>query len=208
MGQVGYLQDGGSKRLACMIKRDRYELVVIDTLARAAPGIDPSDPKAMVHVLEPLHEISHQANCTVLLTAHLRKPGALSTEDIGNELLGSTTTAATPDTLIGLFRDRGAATARLEITGHDVIDETLDVEFDLTTGTWRLAPTVGSRVTPVQQQALDAITVITTAGRKPTLHEIALQVQKDDSNMGKVLNELQGRGLVRRDPTTKIYTLP
>lgn len=152
--KVGDLRTGGGAKLAELMQAGGYRLVVVDTLSRAVGG-DQNDVREMTEALSPLQAIALEHNCAVVLVDHHNK---LSTGDALTDILGSTAKGAVADTLLGLYRERGQADAKLTILGRRVRDQTIDLTFDGMTGCWQPhGETGGLEITANRQAILDAL---------------------------------------------------
>ena len=77
----------------------------------------------MTEWLTPLQEMAHSQNCAIILVDHHKKPTGFDQDAIA-DILGSTAKGAMADTVLGLYRERGKAGAKLSITGRDVEEKT------------------------------------------------------------------------------------
>lgn len=134
--KIGDIRNGGGKRLAQIIKEKRYRLTVVDTLSRAISG-DQNDSAVMTSWLAPLQEIAHAHNSAILVIDHHNK-GFGSGQDMISDILGSTAKGAMADTILGLYRERNKAGARLSITGREVEERDLELRIDWKKGLWQL----------------------------------------------------------------------
>jgi hypothetical protein len=137
--QIGPLSRGGWGKLAQYIKERQCRFVAIDTLARVIRG-DQMDPDQMTRGLEPLQQLAHQQNSSLLLLDHHRKASGVGqggTLDAIGDILGSTSKGGVADTAWGLYRERGKAGAKLQITGRDVEERTLQLRIDWETLYWQ-----------------------------------------------------------------------
>ena len=133
--QIGDLKAEGGEKLARQIEMRGYRLVVIDTLSRAVSG-DQSDVSEMTRALAPIHVMSKTCNCCTTLVDHHNKGFGRSPDAI-LDLLGSIGKGAIPDTILGLYREKGKSTAELVVTGRRVAEQTLALEFDKLTACWQ-----------------------------------------------------------------------
>jgi hypothetical protein len=111
------------------------KLIVVDTLARAFGRRDWNDVSDATDALADLQRLALEAECCILCLDHHRKN--MSAPDAVDDILGSTGKAAVADTLLGLYRKRGERGATLRVTGRDVDDAELALEFDPTTFCWQ-----------------------------------------------------------------------
>jgi len=185
--------NGGLDKLTQQIYSSGYRLVVIDTLSRAIPG-DQQDVQIMTRALTPLQETAHQVNCGIMLTDHHRKAGGIG-PDVIADILGSTAKGAMADTVWSLYRERGKNGAKLSITGRDVEEQTLQLEFDKHCFAWRcLGNTTDLNITPRYQEILDTLSRLGLS----SLKEIAEDTGQPPSHTHNRLQELVVAGLVNR----------
>lgn len=188
------MENGGGEILAQTILEKGYRLVVIDTLSRAIPD-DQQDVQAMTRALTPLQEMAHQVNCAVMLNDHHRKAGGIN-PDVIADILGSTAKGAMADTVWSLYRERGKNGAKLAVTGRDIEEHTLQLEFDATTCNWRnLGNTSSLNVTDRRQEILDALSRLGRA----QLKQLEQETDQPASHLHNRLQELVAAGLVTRD---------
>ena len=118
-------------------------LIVIDTLARFIPMGDSNDYSGIIQKMEPLiancGELGRRHEVTTILTHHSRK----STEGSDAQaVLGSTSIAAQPDTLLRLSVNRSTGNRRLAIESrYAQLDdpESVEMAIDQETGEYKLA---------------------------------------------------------------------
>jgi len=189
--RVGDLGRGGAARLASQIERGQYRLVVIDTFSRAFAG-DQNDHAAMTAALSPIQEIAQTLNTAVVIIDHLRK-GGTDTADAVVDLLGSTAKAALCDAVMGLYRERGKAAARLLVTGRDVEERSLALTMDWQAGLWRCEGRADA-VELAGRQA-DIVAVVKEMGGA-TIAAISTAIGRDRSNTYRACMDLCERGII------------
>lgn len=201
-GEFKFLHIGGAEQIERAIRTRNYALVVIDTFRRATRGIDSKRPEQFDAALEPLQEAAHATNSVALIVDHTRK-NSQSGEDIIEDLIDSTAKTATPDTVWGLYRERGKTGARLQITGKDILETTLALKFDAVTGCWQCEGDVARLITPVQTELVRAIRKL---NKRATMTNIAHAVKRPESNVTRELNELLANSFIMRDHA-KVYSI-
>lgn len=135
----------------------RYELVIVDTLARALGYVDPNKAADMNLHLGTLQRAAVDRNMTILLIDHHRKNGGEGS-DVIDDLLGATAKAGVLDVAWGLYRKRGEKTATLKLTGRDIEERELAMRFDRQTGCWECLGDAAEIIASEQEQAvLDAL---------------------------------------------------
>jgi hypothetical protein len=187
--QVHYLNSGGTIQLTNRIKELHYTLVVIDTLSRAIAG-DQNDVALMTKALSPLQSIPQDLNCGIILIDHHKKTKNQSSDVIA-DVLGSTAKGAVVDTVIGLYRERGKPGARLDITGRDLTECTMNLNMNWEIGTWQLISP--SETLPEGQ--LELITLLENEGPL-RLIEISKKLKRNRGTIHKQLARLEGMGKV------------
>jgi len=111
------------------------KLIIIDTWARFAGLEDYSDYAATVSAMTGFSFLAEKYGVSFLLIHHTRKQIA---EDFVLSSLGSTGIPGSVDTILVLKRDRGTSRAKLLITGRDLEDSELILEWDRELNGWAL----------------------------------------------------------------------
>lgn len=187
-------QNGGLVQLQDAIIRNGYTLVIVDTLSRAA-RFDQGDVGEATAVLGNLQRLAVDHHCTIFAVDHYRKPVGF-VGDLVDDVLGSTGKAATADAIMGLVRERGKRGAILRVTGRDVEEHDLAIEWDATTCCWQLlgdaqevARTEGCR------EVLEALEAL---GGEATTKEISEYTGQNKGTVSKLLADLLNEGKVTR----------
>lgn len=171
-----------------------YQLVVVDTMARALGKVDQNDQVAIGFVVNQLQRWAIEHDLCLLLVDHHKKPSA-TINDLVSDVLGATSKTAAADAVMGLYRQRGQRDATLKVTGRDIEERELSVEFDKTIGTWILRGDAEQVVNGEQMQAI--LEALQTFGQA-THREICEATNQDRSNAFTRLQELVARGAVQR----------
>ena len=109
--------------------------------------------------------------------------------------MGATSKTAVADAVIGLYRKRGQRDATLKVTGRDIEERELSVDFDKSIGSWTLRGDADQVVNGEQQQAIiDALRVLESA----TYKDICDVIGQDRGNTFRRLTELVNRGILER----------
>ncbi|MBN1230483.1 MAG: AAA family ATPase [Anaerolineales bacterium] len=189
--QIGDITNGGGERLARQIQDRKYRLVVLDTFSRSVPG-DQSDVHDMTASLTPIQEMAHKTGAVVLMVDHHRKSNGFNADAIA-DILGSTAKGAMTDTVWGLYRERGKQGANLAITGREVEEQTLSVNFDRGTFCWEYEGDANSlKMTERRQEIIDALEVL----GKASLTEISNNIGQDKSNTYRRLQDMVNAGII------------
>lgn len=197
LDRVGDLRNGGNETLARQIERRKYRLVVIDTLSRAVAGTaDQMDVDDMTATLSPVQEVAFNHNCAVVMIDHHNKAAGLrGTPDVINDVLGSSAKAAVADTIWGIYREQGKASAKLAIIGRDVEEKTLAMTWDWVTGCWQLeGDAFEIEITERRQEILEAGHGLGKCG----LMDIVAVVDQPKSNTHSRLQDLVNEGFFLR----------
>lgn len=130
------LDQGGLKILTAWLEEHpQVRLVVIDTLERVKPqlkGIQ-NQYATDVKTLAPLQSLALKTNLALVVVHHTRKQEA---NDYLDQVLGSRGLTGTADCLAILSRARYKANANLKLTGRDIEEQDLSLEFS--DGKWKL----------------------------------------------------------------------
>ena len=115
----------------------RARMIVIDTFVKFRK---PSTKGANIYEedsasIVPLQELASERHIAIVVIQHLNKMH--DAEDWTDQISGSTGLSGAADTIMGLMRQRGESNAVLKITGRDVSEDDLALDFDQTLGAWR-----------------------------------------------------------------------
>jgi len=189
------LDDGGLEHLREKIEFYSPRLVVVDTLAHVRPvrtrrhdcyAADCAD----VGVLKGLAD---EYDIGVLVIHHLRKATA---DDVFDTISGTLGLTGSADTILVLQRSRGVADATLSVTGRDIEERELALQFEKTTGSWRALGDAREYAVTCEQRAI--LDTLGDAGEALALREIARAIDKSEPSVANILNRLMDAGLVRR----------
>jgi hypothetical protein len=132
------LDDGGAVEIdKWLVEHPDARLVIVDVWPRIRPrpakGTDyfTLDYQAA----EPLQALATDRGVAILVLYHTRKAEA---EDFVEMVQGTFGTAAAADTIVVIKRSRGKADATLYVTGRDVSEQELALQFAPEAGTWTL----------------------------------------------------------------------
>ena len=193
------LTDGGLVDLQNAIEREKYSLIVIDTLSRAVGGrVDQKDEGDMTTVIGSLQYMAMDADISLLMNDHHTKPRGFDSNPI-DDILGSTAKAAVLDCALGLYREQGKREATLKIVGRDIEEQDYALKFDGLTGCWQnLGEADGVRKDSNEAAVLAAIGALKTAGAPTTNKKIADYTKLDESYTYRLLSQLITAGKVRQ----------
>lgn len=203
--------EGGLVDLQAEIERDGYTLIVIDTLSRALGRADQSDLAEMTVILGNLQHLAQVYDLAILLIDHHRKPSGMITNPI-DDILGTTAKAAVADAALGLFREQGKHGASLKVTGRDLEEQELALEWDNQLCCWQLLGDAGTvRKDTLKADILTAIQDLEEMGEIPATTRIAQHLSKDKGNVSRILAELVQAGQVvkgKKEGRLVPYRLP
>ena len=102
------------------------------------------------------------------------------------------------DALLGIYRKRGERGATLKVTGRDMDDQELAIEFDRDLFCWQFAGLAGA----VRRESVqgEIITALKELGGVATTSKLARWLNRAPSNLSPELAELVTQGLVIREP--------
>lgn len=194
--QFPTLLTSGGVHLTTMAKLEHYGLIVVDTLTRFAGQRRPDDEMQVALRLGEVQRYAQQESTAVLIVDHHRKPAA-SMADVIDDISGLTQKAGVIDAALGLYRQRGQRGAELKLTGRDLDDREMAVEFDKLLTCWQLLGDASDvRANTLQGEILAAIAE-GFAGQASG-SDLARYMGRDRSNVHKELAELLSKGKVKR----------
>jgi hypothetical protein len=192
------LPDGGLADLQAEIERGGYRLVIVDTLSRALGRADQLDPAEMTVVLGNLQQAAQLCNVAVMLVDHHRKLAGGDGSPI-DDILGSTAKAAVADAALGLFREQGKHNATLKVTGRDVEEKELAIQWDQDLCCWQLLGEVGAtRKDSFNADVLHAAQELADRRELVTTERIASMLGKDKGNVSRAIGDLLTASKLRK----------
>lgn len=185
----------GTTALMEAANENAYSLIIIDTISRALGHADQLDQADMNVAFGSLQRMAMERNICLLLVDHHRK-SAGGVGDVIDDVMGATSKVGVADAAIGIYRERGKADAILKVSGRDVDDQELAINFDRDLFTWQLLGTAaGIKSESVQS---NIVTAITELGGSSTVAKVAEWLKKDRSNTHKEMTELVAKGILIR----------
>jgi len=189
------LLEQGEIDLMALIDREGYQFVIVDTLARFSGARRADDEAKVALKLGALQRFAVDNNIALLLVDHHRKPGASAVQDVIDDIMGGTGKAGIADAALGLYRRRGQRGAELKLTGRDLVDRELAVEFDKQLFTWQMlgdadavaSNTIQGQILATMHEAFDG---------QASCSELAKYLTRDRSNVHRELQELMNKGHV------------
>ena len=185
----------GSAELFTEVDQGGYALVVVDTISRALGRADQMKLEDMNVTLGALQRFAVDRDFALLLVDHHRKNGG-GAGDVIDDVMGSTSKAAVADAAIGLYRERGKKGATLKVTGRDLEELELALDWDAQLHAWQATGTAaGVRADTVQGEILLALDEF---GGEATAPELARFLGKLANHVTRELQELMAKGVVAR----------
>ncbi|OGL47399.1 MAG: hypothetical protein A2W05_01060 [Candidatus Schekmanbacteria bacterium RBG_16_38_10] len=185
---------GGIEALEDILqKHNGIKLIVVDTLEKIRPtrktGGNPyGEDYAAISYLK---SIGDKYGIAVLILHHLRKADA---QDYIDRVSGTTGLTGSVDTILILTRSRGDTKGKLWITGRDVEEQNLSIEFCPDNGHWKLLGEADEWDTTPERREI--IEVMREKDRPMMLKEIAEALDKSVSNVAQLLSKLEKTGIV------------
>jgi len=188
--------DGGVTRLREFLgDHPEVRLVIIDTFAKIRANKKARDAEysyqgeyAEVGALKALADEHHIA---LMLVHHLRKADS---EDVFDQLSGTSAIGGAADTLWILKRSRGTADAELWVTGRDIEEHKLAVDRDPNTNAWRILGDAERFSYTGKQQEI--IKVLEDADGPLTPQEIADRTGKEIKALYAALHSMAKQGAI------------
>lgn len=201
-----FLDQGGVDWLKGQIKNSDFQFVVLDTYAKAiSPKIRQKDESDTIKVGSALHEIAWGMDCPIVIIDHFRKSGVNSAEDVVDEVSGSTGKTGIADTIIGIFKQRSYSSGQLKISGRDVSEQDLTIEWIPDTCTWDL---LGNTQDVIANKAeAKCIRAIQDNDSQATLAEIEQMTGWSESYAYKILSKLENDGILSKDGRGSPYAI-
>lgn len=201
------LPDGGAEAIAGWLDRNPgARLVIIDVFARVrgpvAPGTSAYD--ADYRAVERAKDIADSYGVAVVLCHHTRK---MASPDFLAEVSGTNGLAGAADTIVALKRSRGEADAVLHITGRDVDESELAMEFAADVGAWNLldGPASDYTLSETRRAILRCVREHEGAGPKRIAEATGIDAAAVKVALGRMVDDGQldqaGRGHYIAPPT-------
>ncbi len=187
--------------LPALIESEKPAMVVIDTIGRAAQGLDQRQYGVVSDFLGPIQASAVNTGCAVLALDHHRKPpsgGRVEGSDHIDEMMESSAKTAVADAIISLMRKRGERGATLLVTGRDMEDQQLAIEMDPVTCCWQLLG--DAQEVRQSERARKVVAALKSLGGAGNVKAIAERTGLRDSHVSTILLDLVEAGTVRRLP--------
>ncbi len=193
------LHQGGAELLMKEIDKEGYSLVIVDTLQRAFAGLDMTKDGAKVtRQLAELQEFALERHVALVIVHHQRKSSGAVVDAI-DDALGATGIAANADAAWLITRQRGQQTATFQVTGRDIEEKELAINFDKDLFCWQLQGDAdGVRADTVQGRILAALKEFDEC--QATAAELGRFLGILPDNATRELGELLNKGKVVKSP--------
>lgn len=197
------MHDGGLDALKGQLDAAPVRLLIIDTLAKVRPprrsnGNAYDEDYATVGALK---RLADEREMSIMLIHHTRKG---SSDDVMQEISGTTGIAGAADTMLVLKRGRSERGAILHITGRDVEERSLGMSFDASIGLWKLDDTTAQDGRPDEQEHILAFLRQGGAGN---IKDVAAGIGKNEVATRQLLTRMYQAELLTR-AARGVYALP
>jgi len=202
MGSLPPLDKGGYELLENLL--DHYtdtRLVIIDTLGMVKPPTSNKNAyEEDVKSMAPLREMAKKYGISLVLVTHVRK---MEADDTFDEIHGSVGLTGTADGTIKLNRKRNSKTATMDITGRDIEEVSIALEFSETTFKWDVVGDAAAVQLTSEQKKIAEVIECSPVGLTPT--QIGKSVGKSRHNVSNILKRMVNEGIVTND--SGIYSI-
>lgn len=188
-------------------ERPELRLIVLDTLARCRPPRPRNaDPHAEdTALISRLQAVAAEARLCLVLVAHTRKRDVRHGEpDSLESVAGTMALTGCADAVLVLRRARLEREARLSVTGRDIEERELALEFDPSCGVWSVLGDAAAVAATENQRRL--VEALRAAGGQARVRELAALAGWSDGATKQVCLRLVASGVLAR-PTVGVYSL-
>lgn len=174
------IDDGGLEALAAWLDEHKdTQLAIIDVFNRIR-GQRPKGADAYQHDSDQAAKIQKLATTFTTPTLLIHHDRKADSDDWLEKISGTLGTSGTADAVMLLERDRDSANGRLRITGRDLEDRDLGLEFR--DGLWQfIGPGETLELTPERRQILDVLPADGDEGFSPTQIKLAAGMKSVDT---------------------------
>jgi hypothetical protein len=200
------LDSGGLAQLDGWLKsHPKTCLVIIDTFIRVRRL--PKHGRHNVYqedyeALRGLHELANSFGVAIIAVQHTRKAEA---SDFIDSVSGTAGITGAADTVWVLNRGRGRSDAILTITGRDIKEDDLALNFDKSIMNWRLVGQASDYTRTLARQEI--IDVLKKSGQPLGPKKVAGSLKKNYNAVKKLMSEMAKAGDLAK-PDRGQYTLP
>lgn len=199
--------ENGLKFIDIWAKRCAHPgLLIVDVWNRFCPA-QRTNGNAYNHDAEAMSEVKRfveKRGITALVVHHTRKPGMKEPEDFVHEISGTMGLSGTADGIMVLVRHRQDSKAELHVTGRDVTEQQLILEFDVLSLTWKSIGTAEQHVGGQVQTKV--ITYLRGLGEVGAFtNDIAEAIEEKPDSVRKALGRLQKEKIIRKKGNCWMY---
>jgi len=195
------LHKGGLDDLLVAYEKEKYRLIVIDTLSRALPGVNHNDEQPIGLMMDTLQNIAISNSMTILPVDHTRKPNGYFADPI-DDIMGNTAKSKPIDEALAIYKTQGKAGATLRGIGKEIEEFNLSLMFDSLTWCWQSLGDANELA--LSEQKKELINALKECGKStaPTINKL---LGRDRSNLYKELNDLVNSGLATKEKLGNNY---
>jgi RecA-family ATPase len=185
----------GLNKLEDELTRYTWKAIIIDTFQKIRPE---QDSRASVYgndyaAVQEIKALADRYETAILLLHHLRKG---TSNDPVEEISGSTGLTGAVDTIWVLKRDRTQADGVLFVTGRDVEEQEIALQFDKATGLWTALGNAEEYRTTEERRAIRK--ALQEAGQPLTARQVAIELDKSYEAIRKTLQRMAADGTVAK----------
>jgi RecA-family ATPase len=189
------LDGDGLNKLEGELMRYEWKAVIIDTFQKIRPD---QDSRASVYgndyaAVAEIKSLADKYETAILMLHHLRKG---SSNDPVEEISGSTGLTGAVDTIWVLKRDRTQADGVLFVTGRDIEEQELALQFDKASGLWTALGDADEYRTTEERRAIRR--VLQEAGQPMTPKQVADALDKPVSTVKQTMRRMAEAGTIGR----------
>ncbi len=194
---------GGLRMLDLWCQRvERPGLIIIDVWNRFSPSersySSGSAYAQDAEFLGAIKKFADRRSLTVLVIHHTRKPSvSKETADYVHEVSGTLGITGAADGIMVLLRSRHENQAALHITGRDVAEQELVLEFDADNLTWKSLGTSEQHSAGKVRNAVIQL-LKSLNGESMFCKDIAERVDEKENSVRQVLNRLREEKMIRK----------
>jgi predicted ATP-dependent serine protease len=183
----------GLNKLEDELTRYAWQAIIIDTFQKIRPE---QDSRASVYgndyaAVQEIKALADKYQTAILMLHHLRKG---TSNDPVEEISGSTGLTGAVDTIWVLKRDRTQADGVLFVTGRDIEEQEIALQFDKATGLWTALGDAEEYRTTEERRAIRK--VLQEAAAPLTPKQVADVLDKPQAVVKKTLARMAAAGTV------------
>jgi hypothetical protein len=186
------LDDGGLEELDnTLTDLDDVKLVVIDTFGKVKPRARSNNSyDEDTSIMSKLHALAMKHKTSLVLVTHKRKTAA---DDEFNSIIGSVGIQGVADTILLLDKGRGSADATLAVTGRDIEERKLALQFHKENCRWQLLGDAALHDLTNERKS-----ILMALGQKTHYKELAVILGKSDEAVKALLQKMLKDGQIER----------